>query len=73
MDLKSVGSNPVRVRIPPSAPIVSIIYKDSSFSLNSHNGVNSVAELILVEIIEENPVAAELVVPHQSGQPRSLV
>src|ERR1041385_9157204 len=26
-DLKSVGSNPVWVRIPPSAPIKSIIYK----------------------------------------------
>jgi hypothetical protein len=24
-DLKSVGSNPVRVRIPPSAPIISIV------------------------------------------------
>ena len=38
-DLKSVGSNPVRVRIPPSAPIFSISYGQSSsapeFSLRS--------------------------------------
>src|SRR6266496_2531263 len=32
-DLKSVGSNLVRVRIPPSAPITSITYKQSSFAL----------------------------------------
>jgi hypothetical protein len=56
-DLKSVDRKVVWVRIPPSAPIISIIYKDSSFSLNSHNGVNSVARLILVEIIEEDRVA----------------
>jgi hypothetical protein len=29
-DLKSVGSNPVRVRIPPSAPIFSSIYHNSA-------------------------------------------
>src|SRR6266536_1588869 len=32
-NLKSVGSNLARVRIPPSAPITSITYKQSSFAL----------------------------------------
>ena len=54
MDLKFVGSNPVRVRVPPSAPIISISYGHLLSELKSHYGVSSVAALYLSEIAEQN-------------------
>src|SRR5947207_8349775 len=62
LNLKSVASSPVRVRIPPSAPIISIIYADSSFQ-NSRNRVNSVGHLTLVQIVEKNSPATKSVSP----------
>ena len=50
-DLKSVDRKVVWVRLPPSAPIVSITYKDSSFEPEFRNGVNSVAKLISIEFV----------------------
>jgi len=52
-DLKSVGRKVVRVRLPPSAPIISITYKDSSFESEFRNGVKSVAQLISIEFVED--------------------
>ena len=48
-DLKFVGSNPVWVRIPPSAPTISMTYKYSSSSLKPRNGVWSVERKILAK------------------------
>jgi hypothetical protein len=56
-DLKSVDRKVVWVRLPPSAPIGSITTSIHSLNVKIRNGGNSVARLILVEIIEEDRVS----------------
>jgi hypothetical protein len=53
-DLKSVDRKVVRVRLPPSAPIISISYRHSLTELNFHYGVKSVAYIGFVQIAEES-------------------
>src|SRR5205814_901556 len=53
-DLKSVDRKVVWVRLPPSAPFISITYRLSSLPLHHRNGVNSVAHLVFVQIAEKN-------------------
>ena len=53
-DLKSVDRKVVRVRLPPSAPRFQQLTKTHHFSLNSDNGVDSVDQLIFVNIIDRN-------------------
>ena len=51
-DLKSVVRKGVRVRLPPSAPIISITYGSQFAELNFRYGVSSVVCPILIEFTE---------------------
>ena len=64
-DLKSVDRKVVWVRLPPSAPIISIAYKTHHFSLSFRHGVNSVANIVFVQIAEE--IAAHVVADSPSS------
>jgi hypothetical protein len=52
-DLKSVDRKVVWVRLPPSAPIISITYERLPLHSNRHNGVRSVDQPHFDSIIEE--------------------
>ena len=73
-DLKSVVRKGVRVRLPPSAPIISITYKQWLMSLSSHNGEESVAGANLVQFPKKNMRRAywQLASP-SNAQPEWLV
>src|SRR6266404_4445432 len=51
-DLKFVGRKAVRVRVPPSAPIISIT-ANHFLTIDRRNGVNSVACPNFAQIVEE--------------------
>jgi len=53
-DLKSVDRKVVRVRVPPSAPIISIITANHFLTMDQRNGVNSVARIVYVQIAEKD-------------------